>query len=129
MFDWKQYIQLAEKIRDVNKIQEFQGLEEACLRTSMSRAYYGIFCIARNFLISKKQSKIPTIDTHKFVRNEYINSRINEEKIVGENLKQLWRKRKKADYEDSITIENNEIDFCIKTANNTLKLIDQLSKD
>jgi len=38
-FDWIEYIYLAEKLLDKP--------EESSLRTSISRSYYGIFCIAR----------------------------------------------------------------------------------
>jgi len=39
-FDWLGYIRLAENLSD--------ELDESSLRSAVSRAYYGVFCIARN---------------------------------------------------------------------------------
>ncbi len=66
-FDWKSYIQLAEEL--INH-QRTPSLQEAYLRSAISRSYYGVFCIARNLLIHKGIS-IPKVDTHKFVRDKY----------------------------------------------------------
>ena len=63
-FSWESYIQLGDEL--VSSKQE-SDLQEACLRSAISRCYYGIFCIARNHLIAK-DVPIPRIDTHRFVR-------------------------------------------------------------
>lgn len=65
-------------------------------------------CVARNYLIDKKGIEILKQDTHKFVREIFIESAIREEKIVGESIKQLWGKRKMADYEGSLTVTEGE---------------------
>lgn len=42
-FDWEDYIRLSEEL-----IKKTGALEEANFRSSISRGYYGVFCIARN---------------------------------------------------------------------------------
>ncbi len=102
-FDWKLYVQLADEL--INH-QKTQGLQEAYLRSAISRSYYGVFCIARNFLISKSVA-IPRVDTHKFVREKYWNSTDRAEKKIGKDLLGLWQERKDADYKDSATVDIN----------------------
>ncbi len=123
MFDWNQYLLLAEKLFYLRKNEEFLGLKDACLRSAISRAYYAVFCVARNYLIDKKGVRIPKEDTHKFVREIFINSAIREEKIVGESIKQLWEKRKKADYDGFLTVSEAETEFCLQKAKSMLSLI------
>lgn len=100
-FNWESYIDLAGVLISTAKIQK--PLEEAYLRSAMSRSYYGVFCMARNFLKGKGKS-IPRIDTHKFVREEYQNSTDLVARKVGSELSRLWRERKNADYDDRASI-------------------------
>jgi len=100
-FDWGLYIQLADEL--INQ-QRTQTLQEAYLRSSISRSYYGVFCIARNFLISKRVI-IPRVDTHKFVREQYLNSPDKTKKKIGKDLYNLLRERKDADYENTATVD------------------------
>jgi len=39
-FNWRDYVDLAQDL--------LNRAEEACQRSSISRAYYGVFCLARN---------------------------------------------------------------------------------
>lgn len=99
-FDWKPYLQVAEEL--INR-QNAKGLEEAYLRSAISRSYYGIFGIARAFL---KQSGVtlPSKDTHKTLRSEFKNSPDSIKKKIGFDLDRLWKDRKDADYEDAVYI-------------------------
>ena len=101
-FDWGLYIQLADEL--INQ-QRTQTLQEAYLRSSISRSYYGVFCIARNFI--SKRVGIQRFDTHKFVREQYRNSQDKTEKKIGKDLQSLWHEMKVADYENSATININ----------------------
>ncbi len=117
-FDWTLYITLAEEL-----IEHSGGsnLQEAYLRSSISRGYYGVFCIARNFLI-KRGKTIPKVDTHKFVREEYQKSSDTKEKKIAKNLRRLWSERKDADYEDGaeINLDRTKVAFllCQQTLQN-----------
>ena len=102
-FDWSLYIQLADELISHQKTPD---LLEAYLRTAISRSYYGVFCIARNSLVSRGAT-IPKVDTHKFVRDKYWKSPNRAEKKIGKDLLELWRERKDADYEDGATIDIN----------------------
>lgn len=107
-FDWRLYIQLADKL--INN-QRTAGLQEAYLRSAISRSYYGVFCIARNFLINNRGVTIPKTDTHKFVREEYMRSKNKAESKIGEDLKDLLKERKESDYEDKIKVDINKARF------------------
>ena len=102
-FNWTSYIELADELINHQRTSSFR---EAYLRSAISRSYYGVFCIARNFLISGGAA-IPRTNTHKFVRTQYQQSRSRPEKEVGDNLHRLWRERKNADYENTATFDTN----------------------
>jgi len=95
-FDWKSYLQLADEL--INH-QSPLILPEAYFRSAISRSYYGVFCLARNFLI-RSGIAIPRVDTHKFVRERFVNSRNVQQQKIGKDLNYLWRHRKEADYDD-----------------------------
>jgi uncharacterized protein (UPF0332 family) len=100
-FDWRAYVELAGEL-----LAHPQSAipQEAYLRSAISRAYYGVFGIARNFIVSRGII-IPRIDTHKFVRETYFNSSNKEERKIGKDLRDLWHERKEADYENSATFD------------------------
>ncbi|HXF49100.1 MAG TPA: hypothetical protein VNL73_06715 [Verrucomicrobiae bacterium] len=103
-FDWALYVKLADELI---KYQRTTSYSEAYLRTSISRSYYGVFCIARNFLVTAGTT-IPRANTHKSVREEYLSSSDRPKQIIGKNLGRLWRKRKNADYENIAFINIDE---------------------
>jgi len=103
-FDWKSYLQLADELI---KHQNPAISQQAYLRSAISRAYYGVFCLARNFLI-RNGITIPRIDTHKFVRKTYRNSRDKMAQKIGKDLNYLWYQRKDADYEDGALFDVQE---------------------
>lgn len=94
-FDWKEFIRLAEEL--INRS------DEASLRSGISRAYYGVFCIARN----KKGFKNSTHpNVHKQVIMEYCNSYNPTEKYIGEVLDKLRKERNDADYNEDKVINS-----------------------
>jgi uncharacterized protein (UPF0332 family) len=116
-FDWQSYISLAEELLELSQKGR---LEEACLRSATSRSYYGVFCIARNFL-KKNGISIPPIDTHKFVRERYMKSSNVIKRKIGEDLKRLWRQRKESDYEDIANINITGVRTAINLAKRVLE--------
>lgn len=102
-FEWTSYIQLADELISY---QRTPNLQEAYFRSAISRSYYGVFCIARNFLVIRRVP-IPKVDTHKHVRDKYWKSANRAEKKIGKDMLDLWRERKDADYEDGATIDIN----------------------
>jgi len=111
-FKWEEFILLAEKL--------LQNDDEASLRTCISRAYYGIFCIARNKK-GFKNYKYPNI--HKKVIEEYKNSDKEKERQIGEILYELRRWRNKADYDEDEQIEYELAKRVLLKAKQALKLL------
>lgn len=110
-YNWQEYITLSEYLKN----NPCSGYEESCYRSSVSRAYYGVFGIARNFLI-KNGATIPRENTHKFLINEYKNSADVLRKKIGKNLDLLRRYRTNADYEDDISLRKKEADLSCLSA-------------
>lgn len=97
-FDWHLYIQQAAVL--LVRYDEKTSLREASLRTSISRAYYGAFCLARNHLAATGV-RIPKTDVHTFVRNAH---RRSGNKVIATQLRRLRRRRNDADYRDTMTV-------------------------
>lgn len=87
-FDWLDYLELAKEMA--------ARKDEACLRTAVSRAYYGVFCLARD---RSSFWNYTDGDVHKKVIMEYKNSKDSKEKHVGTLLGELREKRNNADYQ------------------------------
>jgi len=94
-FDWETYVELAKELS--------QRSEQNCLRNSISRAYYGVFCICRNLKYLQNYRG----DIHERVINEYRTSKITTEKHIGKLLGDLRRNRNDADYTDSFYVEQS----------------------
>ncbi len=94
-FNWIDFIELAKSL--------IENQDEASLRSGISRAYYGAFCIARNKKGLKGYKKA---DVHKKVIKSYQDSSSINEQYVGKILDELRRGRNHADYD-----EDKEIKF------------------
>lgn len=95
-FDWKDYVSLAEELLNRE--------EESSLRSSISRAYYGAFCIARN---RKSYKDYAGRDVHQRVINEYKNSNDENEQVIGQALDELRKSRNNADYNEDRPINKS----------------------
>ena len=95
-FDWIDFVKLAKKL--------IEDREEASLRSGISRAYYGVFCIARNRKGLKNYKKG---DVHRVVIESFKNSNDFNEQYVGWVLDELRRNRNHADYEEDKRIDSN----------------------
>jgi uncharacterized protein (UPF0332 family) len=100
-FDWNLYIEVASALLDDQRSSPTP--KEEYLRTIISRLYYGVFCIARNYLKSKGEI-LPEKEVHSFVRRILINSSDKVDNQIGRNLLNLWNKRRIADYDDDQSI-------------------------
>jgi uncharacterized protein (UPF0332 family) len=97
-FSWKCYLDLAKELED--------STEEAKLRSSISRAYYAAFCLARNYMIEKDKSKLPFEGSeHQYLIEYYLgykNHNTNtERKKIANELIRMRNERVKADYHDA----------------------------
>ncbi|MCK4418509.1 HEPN domain-containing protein [Candidatus Aerophobetes bacterium] len=102
-FDWRLYIKLADEL--IN-LQRDKSLAESYWRSAISRAYYGVFCLSRNFLLSKRIT-IPRKNVHWFVIDRYKRSFDQNKKKIGIELDRLKKDRIDADYKDRISINKN----------------------
>ncbi|HHT9124250.1 MAG TPA: hypothetical protein ACFYD6_00355 [Candidatus Brocadiia bacterium] len=89
-FDWKDYVYLADNL--------LNQTGESYLRSSISRAYYGVFCIARNRKGYKSYTGQDNI--HWKVINEYKSSSNKNEQNIGRILDKLRKTRNDADYDE-----------------------------
>jgi len=107
-FDWNRYLELA---------RELEGrTEESALRSAASRAYYSVFCQARNWLMARGWKRPPT-DVHASVWREFMSSGDSKRKQIGLDGKRLKRMRVMADYDDTLHSPlSNAQDAVIKAA-------------
>jgi len=112
-FDWKGYVGLAEEL--------LKESEESCLRSSISRAYYGVFCIVRN---KKGYKNYTGGNVHQKVINEYKSSVDKSEQNIGRILDNLRRSRNNADYNEDETISKDLAERSLISAKRILESIE-----
>jgi len=117
-FNWIEYINLAEELLSKS--------DESSFRSSISRAYYGIFCTARK---KKFYQKYTGSDIHWKVINEYWNSENRDERRIGRILAQLRKSRNYADYDEEITIKKTDAETALKFAKDILAIMQIAYKD
>ncbi|MGH8060007.1 MAG: hypothetical protein ACREOH_22690 [Candidatus Entotheonellia bacterium] len=99
-FDWGQYLTLAQELvgQDVRSAGQ-----EARQRAAISRAYYAVFCQARNYLRDQQGRQTPVGgQVHAYVRQQFRDSPNPEHNHIGHHLNRLRIDRNKVDYEDTI---------------------------
>ncbi|NMX21032.1 hypothetical protein C5S30_01045 [ANME-1 cluster archaeon GoMg4] len=96
-FDWSEYLKLARELAGENGSS---ANEEARLRSSISRAYFAAYCVARKCLIDKGQGIPGGPKGHRYICNFLQESIFEEEKQAGEDLDRLRNRRNQADYDD-----------------------------
>ncbi len=98
-FNWSEYLILAHELTSTSTTSPIQ---EAVLRSAISRAYYAAFCKARNHLIYKDIDPIPDrVNVHAHVVNKFESSSDRTRQKVGQLLHHLRSTRNIADYEDT----------------------------
>ena len=123
-FDWKLYVELSEEL--INN-QKTPSLKDAYLRSAVSRAYYAIFCTAKQLLVPKTVF-FPREDIHKFVREEYNRAVSRKEKQIGTKVGRLWTERKAADYDAGEIFDDARAEIAYQMAVDTLKLLTEIAK-
>ncbi len=118
-FDWKTYFQLAQELG--------ARTEEACLRSSLSRAYYYVYNIA---LIRAKQNGFNTIpgeSTHKQLWRIYNESPDPDCSQLGQIALRLKQKREKADYEGIYRRIEEEVPAVLQEAQDFAARLERLA--
>lgn len=118
-FDWIKYIDLSKYLFSLN----LNSLEEACFRSSISRAYYGVFCLSRDKagLTNYRPAQKTDLGEHKKVIETYKTSDDSSLKKIGITLDGLRKKRNNADYEGDKAIGKNDAEQAILMADEILQ--------
>lgn len=123
----EEYLDLAEKILKLDGANK--GEDNAYLRCSLSRAYYSVFCIARNHK-NMKYEQAPYF--HEAVLEKYRNSHTftkKDDKQIYVFLNDLRRLRVKADYHEEQDLKMKDAETGIEKAKECLKIIRQAYGD
>jgi hypothetical protein len=123
-FNWQDYYTFACLCLDKNN-PCFQQVPIASKRSSVSRNYYAVFCLARNKAeerFSFKKSSSP--EDHESIRRIYNN---NNNSGIANSLNTLRKMRNDCDYKD--VIDESKLDIYSKKSNIlTVKIINSLQK-
>jgi uncharacterized protein (UPF0332 family) len=112
-FDWEHYIKLSESL--------VLGTDESQWRCSVSRAYYGVFCVARN----KEGLKTHKHNVHSTVINRLKTSKNTKKVNIGIVLEELKKFRERADYREHAMITQAVAKDKVEKARNLLNDIFQ----
>src|SRR4051794_30970024 len=100
-FDWGEYLSLAEALCGVAVSGPLIS-DEAQYRSSVSRAYYAAFILARNRLRDVDLVPIPrSVNAHVFVARAYEHHADPRRVQIGVRLRDLGADRNRCDYDDA----------------------------
>lgn len=100
-FPWGEYLELADAL--LTNRGTFAH-EEACCRASISRAYYAVFCAARNHAVNNEGLQLGrTGDDHRQVQRHFEQAQDANHMYIGRQLFRLRRDRNHADYHDEMS--------------------------
>ena len=94
MFDWSEYLSLANEM--------VQRPEEAAKRAAVSRAYYSVFCRARNWLEIQGIPIGHNNSDHNTVWTAFERLQGKSAKRIGQEGKRLRRARNMVDYDNTV---------------------------
>ena len=114
-FRWREYVNLAKVLCESN--------QDSFLRSSVSRAYYGAFCLCRNYL---KLSNIKTGQVHRIVSDKLNSSDDDDIFLAGQYIDELFKARKNCDYEGEHIINQKDAQKLIQKAIKVVEIIDDL---
>ncbi|MUG95962.1 DNA-binding protein [Scytonema sp. UIC 10036] len=136
-FDWSTYLDIAQNLLDEvnNSLDQSSTLinTEAKIRCSISRAYYSVFCLARNYLrdvegdVSLINWKAYNINVHQYVIEEFKKSKNKDQQFIGTCLERMRLDRNQADYDDSVDARIL-LPKAKKALNSAKKVVDLLNK-
>ncbi len=122
-FDWSEYLTLAQQLAGLDVTPPGQ---EATYRCALSRAYYAIFCLARNRLLDEGRTLYGDGRDHRHVQNEFKESPDPKRQTVGQYLNRLHTARIKADYRDSFPRLSRRIKIDMPLAQQALLILAKL---
>ncbi|MBD2388102.1 HEPN domain-containing protein [Cylindrospermum sp. FACHB-282] len=134
-FDWSSYLEVAQTLYDEvisPSSQASASINEAKIRSCISRAYYSAFCLTRNYLRDiEGYNNLRTLKVavHDYVIQEFLNKTERDLRNLGETLERLRLLRVEVDYKDHIApnLLISKAKLAIKDAKNVVQLLDKLT--
>jgi uncharacterized protein (UPF0332 family) len=123
-FDWSDFLKLAESLA---RAERASSLEEAALRSAVSRAYYAAFCLSRNYARDRGRIALTgQARDHGIVKDYFKYSRVRDHKKIGTKLDRLRDNRNCADYDDDLRGNLRALtQFSLAEARDILGLLDR----
>lgn len=117
-FDWKEYLRLAEYLP--NNLREDCFAKEAALRSSVSRAYYAAFCLARRYARNNNGYVMfaYTKNVHIDLCNHF---RHKGRAAIANHLETLKMLRNNCDYDDVVENIDNVLKQSLKLAKGVIR--------
>jgi uncharacterized protein (UPF0332 family) len=111
MFDWADYLVLAQELA-------LHTSEEACLRSAVSRAYYSVFCTARDWLRHNVTGIVipETGEAHKAVWDAFKNWPVADWQEIGQEGSRLRAQRGQVDYDGNLPLLRNFVPVAMERA-------------
>ena len=119
-FEWKNYLDLAKKLKDES--------DEASHRAAISRAYYCVFNLAKEYAIENLDYEFrPDIPSHTNLWRCY-EKKGRTFKIIRDKGISLKDKRRNADYEIEFEELERNLKFALKDAKDAIYWLEQVQK-
>jgi len=136
-FDWSNYLEVAETLYNEVISTSIQvnsaSINEAKVRSCISRAYYSAFCLTRNYLRDfEGYSNLKTLkfSVHNYVIEELGNSKkrdFNKLRIILERLREY---RVEVDYQDMVSFNLiSKAKIAIVDAKKVVQLLQKLTSN
>jgi uncharacterized protein (UPF0332 family) len=117
MFDWSAFLSQAQRLAE--------GRDEAGYRSSISRAYYSVFGLARRRLRDVERLPVPnTGQAHDYVWRAFASSASDVHRVaIGTDGRRLRNRRRLADYDDVVADLGLLSSECLADAQRVIALI------
>jgi len=125
-FDWLHFLTVAERLHSAPDIF---GVDDACLRTATSRAYFAAFHHAMSWTVSKGYPRTCRGTDHTDVEI-YFRDSIPSDKMkqkIALELGRLRNRRNQADYDCNVPQTTNQVALAILDAQSIIKNVNSLS--
>lgn len=136
-FDWSNYLEVAEtlynEVISTSNQANSASINEAKVRSCISRAYYSAFCLTRNYLRDfEGYSNLKTLkfSVHEYVIEELRNSKKRDFKNLGIILERLREYRVEVDYQDMVSFNLiSKAKIAIVDAKKVVQLLQKFSSN
>lgn len=136
-FDWLSYLEVAEtlynEVISTSNQANSASINEAKVRSCISRAYYSAFCLTRNYLRDfEGYSNLKTLkfSVHEYVIEELRNSKKRDFNNLGIILERLREYRVEVDYQDMVSFNLiSKAKIAIVDAKKVVQLLQKFSSN